>query len=173
MSERCLFWLVGAWLLAHFAACGAKTQEGGGTDTSTDWVHECDEDATCDDEEYCACGLCTRECDTDADCRALSPDAECAEAPSSCEEPGSICVADTSFAWLSREPEPGELPDDGEGSKEDATCVAAINQAACCLRVVAVTQSELDAEPCLIEAAGADPQQVWQEASACRSLPRC
>lgn len=167
MIDRRLFCWVGAWLLPLCAACGAKTQDGKGTDTSTDWVRECNEDATCDDEEHCACGICTRECETDADCRALSPDAECAEAPSSCQQPRSICVADTSFEWLNDGPAP--TPADPEASE----CVAVIDKAGCCLPVLAVPQSELDANPCLVEAAGADPEQVWQESRACQTPDPC
>jgi hypothetical protein len=170
-ERRLLFCWVGAWLLPLCAACGAKTQDGKGTDTSTDWVRACNEDAACDDEEHCACGICTRECETDADCRALSPGAECAEAPSSCEQPGSICVADTSFAtsfaWLNEGPAP--TPAEPEPSE----CVAVIDKAGCCLPVLAVPQTELDANPCLVEAAGADPEQVWQESRACQTPDPC
>lgn len=125
MIDRRLFCWVGAWLLPLCAACGAKTQDGKGTDTSTDWVRACNEDAACDDKEHCACGICTRECETDADCRALSPDAECAEAPSSCEQPGSICVGDTSFAWLNDgTADDGDTCDPRVGCSDGLVCEA-------------------------------------------------
>lgn len=66
------------------AACGGKTQSGGGTDTSTDWL-SCERDTDCSSNgTTCACGFCTTECQSDKVCNELVEDAVCQPAPNGC-----------------------------------------------------------------------------------------
>lgn len=106
MKSRSVMWFgvtpsaVGGCAVALAAlGCGAQSQNGGGSDTSTDWVRTCQLDEECNPDELCGCGLCTRECNSDADCAAFSPSARCVPTPDACGREQTICAPDEAFSW--------------------------------------------------------------------------
>src|SRR5690606_34643390 len=114
------WWLVCVMLIAVFAVgCGAKAKDDPGTDTSTDWVASCDADRECHPDQRCGCGLCTHECDTDADCRDLSPTAVCEWETTRCGEDETVCVPHLDYFSSSD----SERADDGS---DDQANIAAI-----------------------------------------------
>jgi hypothetical protein len=80
-----------AWL--GLSACGAQTAEES-LDGQSHWLTACDTDATCGSAS-CMCGLCTAECETDADCWAQGGDmtSRCADGESvDCRAAPRVCV---------------------------------------------------------------------------------
>lgn len=86
-------------------ACGSRVAGGGGgTDTSTNWLADCDSDRDCDPGLECRCGVCTRTCQEDAECSDLSARAVCiasTSSSSSCDADELLCLAETSSAATS------------------------------------------------------------------------
>lgn len=68
--------------------------------TKTNWFHACDEDAACDDELSCICGVCTLPCTADGDCEEGSCATQLESAAACSTEPAEpaerICLGDVS-----------------------------------------------------------------------------
>lgn len=84
-------------------ACGANSK--GATDTNTNWLKPCDEDAECGSELACLCGRCTVTCDADEECEAFDEASSCSLS-SECGR-RTLCSAS------------GSTGDDPEGSATD------------------------------------------------------
>src|SRR5690349_19568061 len=70
---RILSLVLSAFVVA--AACQDRPSESG-TDGITHWL-SCTEPSACSAPDTCACGVCTPECQVDADCLAVAPTARC------------------------------------------------------------------------------------------------
>lgn len=81
-------------LASGVAGCGGQSS-GGGTDTNTNWLKHCDEDADCSGLS-CLCNVCTAACDDDATCTGRGAAALCTVEQASCSHGARICVPDTS-----------------------------------------------------------------------------
>ncbi len=114
--------LLGGAALA--SGCRSNSSDPGGvTDTNTNWLSSCTEDADCGELE-CRCGICTRACDAKADCADLSASAVCeVDEASSCDL-GLSCLAEPSVSRDSgKQPGPvddGSTDDDDNSSGDDA-----------------------------------------------------
>lgn len=95
--------------------CGSRVAGGGGgTDTSTNWLADCDSRRDCGSGLECRCGVCTRTCHEDAECSDLSKSAVCIAATSnSCDADELFCLAE--FSHVSNSHSPGD-----SGSEETA-----------------------------------------------------
>jgi hypothetical protein len=93
-----------AGVLASVAAgCGGQSS-GGGTDTNTNWLRHCDEDADCG-ALSCLCNVCTASCESDGECMGRGGEATCFAERASCAGGSRICVApDTSPTAISATP---------------------------------------------------------------------
>ncbi len=69
-------------------SCGASSD--GGTDTKTNWLEQCDDDADCDDGLSCLCGTCNIECDSSSSCEELDGAAACFPVDG-CDEVARVC----------------------------------------------------------------------------------
>lgn len=52
------------------AGCASSTLDGGGTNTN--WLVSCQQDSECPEGGQCACGLCTRTCESDMACDSVA-----------------------------------------------------------------------------------------------------
>lgn len=77
--------------------CGSRVAGGGGgTDTSTNWLADCDSERDCDPGLECRCGVCTRSCQEDAQCSDLSANAVCiGGTDNSCDADELVCLAES------------------------------------------------------------------------------
>lgn len=71
------------------SGCGARSTDA--TDTQTSWLSSCEEDSDCGSHLTCLCGVCTRGCDAEPDCRDLANQAHCLDA-SHCGEVNAVCA---------------------------------------------------------------------------------
>src|SRR5688572_2927608 len=97
-------------------ACGAQTQDGSGSGSTTNFLERCTSNEACGEDLLCWCGVCTKVCDGNRDCREHDDGAVC-ENPwtlaASCESPGDLC----------------QLPPETEGeptSQDDETTTVAV-----------------------------------------------
>lgn len=107
-------------------ACGAATRDP--TDTNTNWLAACEEDADCDPGLECLCNACTVACDADEQCSAqpglmCAPVAvQCGQLPNTCQlqaEPESDGTAVPSGAAAASASEtPSEAPADGSSPSQ-------------------------------------------------------
>lgn len=58
-------------------ACSSSDSEVASTDTNTNWLKLCDEDADCGDELSCLCGVCSTTCSESAQCLENWSGSEC------------------------------------------------------------------------------------------------
>lgn len=79
------------FVLYAAAAC-AKTQEPGGTDSTTHWLEACDADADCGGLS-CLCGVCTDACSGSSECDRFGESAVCSAVEASCDGAAMTCVA--------------------------------------------------------------------------------
>ena len=68
--------LVVALALLSAPSCGGSSTNSHGGETH--WLGLCSEERTCDARFDCLCGVCTHECESDADCSSLDTTAVCA-----------------------------------------------------------------------------------------------
>lgn len=76
-------------LLLGTTSCGARSTDA--TDTKTNWLSSCDEDAECGGEFSCLCGVCTTSCDGSGECQELGSGARCIDAPE-CGGATAVCA---------------------------------------------------------------------------------
>ena len=107
------------------AACGGKAANGG-TDTSTNWVKSCDDEAQCSEGASCQCSICTSECESDADCANLAPDATCQPTPG-CSVSNLCAPKDFDF----QKPSDGAAGGSGSNPDYPAACRAPCEESYC------------------------------------------
>jgi hypothetical protein len=78
-------------VLYAVAAC-AKSQEPGGTDSTTHWLESCDADTDCSGLS-CLCGVCTDACSSSSECDRFGETAVCSAVEASCDGAAMTCVA--------------------------------------------------------------------------------
>lgn len=104
-----------AWsgAIVTVSACGTRVAGGGGTDTSTNWLTDCDSDLDCDSGLECRCGVCTRTCQDTVSCGDLGFRAVCIGPPAhSCTEAVQLCLAEGALV---------KRPADAEDAGDSAT----------------------------------------------------
>lgn len=69
-----------ALLAALLSACVADSNDEASSGTSTHFLDECDDSASCGDGLSCICGRCTQECEESRECEELDTDSVCAAA---------------------------------------------------------------------------------------------
>lgn len=94
--------ILAAALMGAVAGCGGQSS-GGGTDTNTNWLKRCDEDADCGGLA-CLCSVCTATCSEDDACAGRGAAALCSDERSACGQGARICVAADSSSDTSAEP---------------------------------------------------------------------
>ncbi len=70
-------WALGRGMLLACLLCACGASSGAGTDTKTNWLSTCEEDADCNDGLSCLCGQCNVECERSSQCGDLDEDAAC------------------------------------------------------------------------------------------------
>jgi hypothetical protein len=90
----------GFWglLAANVAGCGGLSasegdRKGDGTDSNTHWMSQCREDAECDDELSCVCGVCSSSCAGETSCRDFGAAGMClaAQCKANSDTPTLLC----------------------------------------------------------------------------------
>jgi hypothetical protein len=115
-------WLV----LGVVAVAGGCGQVNDGSGSNTNWLGPCQNDGTCAEGLKCLCGMCSRSCQSESDCRGLGAPAACAASTLVCGNPapGGLCVqagdAAASDASVSdaaaSDASVGDAPPDGGGA---------------------------------------------------------
>lgn len=139
MAERWLAWI----LVLLVSGCGAKTAEER-SESNTNWLQRCDEDAECGEALACRCGVCTKNCERDSCPAALTCLAACGESALACQ---AACQSDADCAYL-----------DG-----NATCLDGV----CGLESKGLSQRRIEAAepPRLIEEAQIERAVVAEDAA--------
>lgn len=112
-----------ALLGSALVGCGAATRDP--TDTNTNWLAACEEDADCDPGLSCLCNACTVACDADEQCSAqpgltCAPVAvQCGQMPDTCQrqsEPDEDATAVPSDSTATTTNAPSDPPADTTSS---------------------------------------------------------
>jgi hypothetical protein len=100
-DKMCAIWL---WLLLVAAPLGCQTEyepAPPSTNSNSNWLVACSQDADCASDTTCACGFCVASCERAADCGQSRPEAACAPPGGQAldrlcggagQTPGAVCL---------------------------------------------------------------------------------